>query len=78
MSGKLRLVDAEKVIKVLKRVGFEVRRQKGSHVILKNTSGKVVVIPVHSGEKIGRGLLLKIIRQAGMSKEEFLKSLDEI
>ena len=62
MSGKLRLVDAEKVIKVLKRVGFEVRRQKGSHVILKNTSGKVVVIPVHSGEKIGRGLLLKIIR----------------
>jgi len=38
----------------------------------------VVVIPVHSGEKIGRGLLLKIIRQAGMSKEEFLKLLDEI
>jgi len=45
MSGKLRLVDAEEVIKVLKRVGFEVRRQKGSHVILKNASGKVVVIP---------------------------------
>jgi len=78
MSGKLRLTDAEKVIKVLTKIGFEVKRQKGSHVILKNSEETIVVVPVHKGEKIGRGLLLKIIRQAGITKEEFLKLLEEI
>ncbi len=78
MSSKLKLTEAEKIIKVLRKIGFEVKRQRGSHVILKNSEGTIVVIPVHNGEKVGRGLLLKIIRQAGITKEEFLKLLEEI
>ncbi len=78
MSAKLRMVDAEKVIKVLTKIGFEVKRQKGSHVILKNAAGTVIVVPVHPGENIGRGLLLKIIRQSGITKDEFLQMLDEV
>lgn len=35
-------------------------------------------MPVHAGEKIGRGLLLKIVKDAKLSKEQFLKLLDEV
>ncbi|WXG39257.1 MAG: type II toxin-antitoxin system HicA family toxin [Candidatus Freyarchaeum deiterrae] len=68
----LKPLPAEKIIRVLKKVGFEIVRQKGSHVILKNPEGRITVVPLHKGEEIGRGLLLKIIKDAGLKKEEFL------
>ncbi len=55
--------------------GFKVLRKKGSHVILGNEEGVIIVIPVHAGEELGKGILLKIIKQAGLSKEEFLKAI---
>jgi len=74
----LRPVSADKVLKVLTRVGFKVVRQRGSHIILKHPEGKLTVVPVHRGEDIGRGLLLKIIKDAGLTRGEFLKLLEEI
>ena len=68
----LRPLPADKVIKVLVRLGFKPVRQRGSHVILKREDGKVIVVPVHGGEEIGRGLLSKII------KEELLKLVEEV
>jgi predicted RNA binding protein YcfA (HicA-like mRNA interferase family) len=38
----------------------------------------VIVVPVHGGEEIGRGLLSKIIKDAGLTREEFLKLLEEV
>ncbi|MCS7366851.1 MAG: type II toxin-antitoxin system HicA family toxin [archaeon YNP-WB-062] len=73
----LRPLPADKVIKVLVKIGFKPVRQRGSHVILKRDDGRVTVIPVHRGEEIGRGLLSKIIKDAGLTKEEFLKLLKE-
>jgi len=75
--SKLRPLPPKKVIKALSKVGFVPVRQKGSHIILKNEEGVVIVVPNHPGEDIGRGLLLKIIKQAGLTKEEFLKLLEE-
>jgi predicted RNA binding protein YcfA (HicA-like mRNA interferase family) len=60
------------------RLGFKPVRQRGSHVILKREDGKVIVVPVHGGEEIGRGLLSKIIKDAGLTREEFLKLLEEV
>lgn len=74
----LRPLPADKVIKVLAKVGFKPVRQKGSHVILKRENGKVIVVPVHRGEEIGRGLLSKIIKDAGLTRDEFLKLLQEV
>ena len=74
----LRPVSADKVLKVLGSVGFKVVRQRGSHVILKHPDGRLTVVPVHRGEDIGRGLLLKIIKDAGLTRVEFLKLLKEI
>jgi len=73
----LRPISAEKLIKLLIRAGFKPVGQRGSHVILKHDDGRLTVIPVHRGEEIGRGLLSKIIKDTGLTKEEFLKLLEE-
>jgi predicted RNA binding protein YcfA (HicA-like mRNA interferase family) len=75
---KLRNVDAKAVIKALEKVGFSKVRQRGSHIIFKNPDGRVTVVPVHSGEKLGPGILSKIIRDASIKKAEFLKILEEL
>jgi predicted RNA binding protein YcfA (HicA-like mRNA interferase family) len=66
---------ATKVIKALSKLGFKIARKHGSHVVLKHPDGRLTVVPVHSGEEIGSGLLLKIIKDTGLSKEEFMKLL---
>ena len=44
MSG-LKPTSPEKVIKVLTKIGFEIKRKKGSHIILKNAEGVIIVVP---------------------------------
>lgn len=74
MAKTPRLTGKE-LIKLLKSLGFNVVRIKGSHHILKNLSGKVTVIPVHSKEMIGPGLLAKILADCEIRKEDLLKLL---
>ncbi|MDR2203091.1 MAG: type II toxin-antitoxin system HicA family toxin [Nitrososphaerota archaeon] len=66
---------AKKLIKVLTKIGFKTVRIQGSHVILKHPDSRLTVVPVHAGEEIGSGLLNKIIKDTGLSKEEFIKFL---
>jgi predicted RNA binding protein YcfA (HicA-like mRNA interferase family) len=73
----LRPVKARDLIKLLAKVGYVPVRQRGSHVILKHPDGGVTVVPVHSGEEIGRGLLAKILRDVGLSREEYFRLLNE-
>ena len=63
--------DVKEVIKLLEGIGFKKVRQKGSHLFLKHSDGRTTIIPIHSGEKIGSGLLSKIRRDAKLSKDEF-------
>ena len=72
---KLPTVTAKQVISVLKKIGFEIVRQRGSHVRLKHTDGRVVTVPVHSGQNLGKGLLRKILRDAELNTEEFINLL---
>ena len=73
---KLPTVKAERLIAVLEKVGFEVIRQRGSHVRLKHSDGRVVTVPVHSGQDIGKGLLRKILRDVELSREDFISLLN--
>lgn len=43
---------------------------------MKHEDGRVVTVPVHTGKTIGRGLLRKILRDANLTREEFLALLD--
>ncbi|MEM3377561.1 MAG: type II toxin-antitoxin system HicA family toxin [Candidatus Bathyarchaeia archaeon] len=63
------------MIKALSKIGFKIVRKHGSHVVLKHSDGRITVVPVYAGEEIGSGLLSKIIKDTGLSKEEFLKLL---
>lgn len=67
--------SARKVMKALPALGFEVARKHGSHVVMKHVDGRITVIPVHSKENNGVGLLLKIMKDAKLEKEEFIKLL---
>jgi len=72
--SKLPLLPWRDVVKVLIKAGFKVARQRGSHIILVKDE-YIVPIPKHMETK--RGLLLEIIAEAGLTREEFLKLLKE-
>ncbi len=61
--SKLPILTAQELIRILKKIGFEIIRQKGSHAFLAHEDGRTTVVPVHPGEDIGRGLLRKIIKE---------------
>jgi len=74
---KLPILSGRDVIKILSKQGFTVARQKGSHIILVKESKdgkKGVVVPNH--KEIDKGTLLEIIRQSGMTKEDFLQLIE--
>ncbi|MGK7941381.1 MAG: type II toxin-antitoxin system HicA family toxin [Crocosphaera sp.] len=73
---KLPNVTGKQLIEVLNKVGFRVIRQKGSHVRLRHEDGRVVTIPVHSGKMVGKGLLLKILRDAQLTKDDLIDFLE--
>lgn len=70
------MLTARRVIRALERAGFEVQRQTGSHVRLKHADGRVVTVPVHASQDVGRGLLRKILRDADITPADFLALLD--
>jgi predicted RNA binding protein YcfA (HicA-like mRNA interferase family) len=61
------------LLSVLKKAGFELLRVKGSHHFLRHEDGRSTVVPVHSGETIGPGLLAKILRDCDLNREQFQK-----
>jgi predicted RNA binding protein YcfA (HicA-like mRNA interferase family) len=67
---RLPILKSKQVISALQKAGFSFIRQKGSHARYKHEDGRVVTIPVHSGQDIGRGLLRKILRDAELTVEE--------
>ena len=57
--------------KILEKLGFEKIYGKGSHVRFKHSDGRRTVVPVHGNEKLGKGLIIEILKQIRLSKEEF-------
>ena len=66
-------LSGKELLKILKSIEFKVTRIKGSHHILKHKDARMTVVPVHSNEKIGPGLLIKILNDCKITKEDFIK-----
>jgi len=64
-----------KLIKAVGALGFVDMRQKGGHHYLKHSDGRCIVVPVHSSETIGRGLLSQILRDYKITIEELREAL---
>ncbi len=77
MPPKLPRVSGEQTIAVLQRFGFEVARQRSSHVILKKRISKEeeigCVVPLH--RELAIGTLRSILRQARITPEEFIENI---
>jgi len=76
MPPKLIRVSATEAIRALERLGFVQIRQRGSHIILKKQTpeGEVgCVVPLH--HQLAIGTLRSILRQAGITPEEFMEHL---
>jgi predicted RNA binding protein YcfA (HicA-like mRNA interferase family) len=65
--GKLPLLSGAELVSFLKKEGFTVVRQKGSHVSLRKGSFRTV-IPLHG--ELAKGTLLAILKQCGFSRED--------
>jgi predicted RNA binding protein YcfA (HicA-like mRNA interferase family) len=68
-------VTGGNLIAALERVGFRVLRTKGSHHFLRHEDGRSTVVPVHSGEAIGPGLLHRILRDCQLTADQLGKLL---
>jgi predicted RNA binding protein YcfA (HicA-like mRNA interferase family) len=68
-------LNGKELIAALKKVGFDVIRVKGSHHFLRHADGRSTVIPVHSAEDIGPGLIAKILRDCDLSREQLQEFL---
>ena len=75
MSRRLPILKARDILQALKKLGFFEVRQRGVHICFKHPDGRFTLVPRHSGEDVGRGLLRQILREINISPEEFSKLL---
>jgi len=66
-------IDGLMLIRILRKLGFEVIRIRGSHHFLRHEDGRATVVPVHAKETIGVGLFHKILKDCDLSVDVVLK-----
>ncbi|GCL43070.1 type II toxin-antitoxin system HicA family toxin [Anabaena sp. FACHB-1250] len=72
--SKLPIISGLECVKALEKIGFVVDRQRGSHIILVREEPRTTIsVPDH--KELDRGTLRGIIRQAGLSVDEFIELL---
>lgn len=73
---KLPRISGRECARVLSKIGFYLKRQEGSHMILRRDAPFAqVVVPDHP--ELDRGTLRAIIRQAGLSVDDFLRLMHQ-
>jgi predicted RNA binding protein YcfA (HicA-like mRNA interferase family) len=69
-------VTSREAVSILKRLGFEEIRQKGSRLTLRHSkTGAACTIPIHSGETLAPKTLQSILKQAGVDVDKFAKEI---
>ena len=71
--SRLPIVSGEKVCKTLKKIGYHIDHQTGSHIILRNEFEPYHRLTVPNHKEIARGTLKAILRKAGLTVEEFIE-----
>jgi predicted RNA binding protein YcfA (HicA-like mRNA interferase family) len=56
-------------VKAFRQLGYEVDHQTGSHIILRHSSQRRLTVPNH--RELAKGTLRALIREAGLTKEQF-------
>ena len=70
--GTTPVLKPSEVADILRKLGFEMVRQRGSHQQFRDTKGRCTTVPAHQGRDIAPPLLRQIAKDIGLSMEEFL------
>lgn len=68
---KIPLISGQGLCKILKKIGYAIDDQRGSHIILRNENPPYRRLTVPNHKEIAKGTLRSIIRQSGLTLEEF-------
>jgi len=71
---KVPLLSGREVVKIFRRLGWDVARQQGSHIILVK-EGNIATLSVPDHHEVARGTLRSLIARAGLTIEEFSNAL---
>ncbi len=78
MIDAINPLPARKVIRALENIGFRQIRQKGSHLFMRHPDGRTTLITIHPGEKIGKGVIRKIINDVELTRDEWFELIADI
>jgi predicted RNA binding protein YcfA (HicA-like mRNA interferase family) len=70
----LPLLKPSQVVKAFENLGWEIARQKGSHIIM-TREGHIATLSILKHKEIARGTLRGLIKRAGLSIEELIESI---
>lgn len=68
---RLPVADCKKMESILLHLGFQAVRRKGSHVFYRHPDGRTTTLPHHPGRDLARPLIRQILREIGLSPEEY-------
>ncbi len=76
--NRLPALDFKTMDKILRRLGFEQIRQKGSHIFYRHPDGRTTTVPNHPGRDLARPLVREILREIELTPEQFAAELEKM
>ena len=67
------MISGDDFVRAIRKIGYEWDHTEGSHMILLHPSRRRLSVPRH--RELGRGILRRLIEQAGLTREEFQELL---
>ena len=78
MSTKIPIVKVKILEKLLFALGFEAKRQRGSHIFYRHPDGRYTTLPHHGNQDIGRPLTRQILREIDLTPEQYTEHLKKL
>lgn len=78
MSTKVPIVKVKLLEKLLFYLGFEAKRQCGSHIFYRHSDGRYTTLPHHGNQDLGRPLVRQILREIDITPEELIEILKKL
>ena len=75
---RLPIVNASQMEKLLKHLGFEAVRRKGSHVFYRHRDGRTTTLPHHKGRDLARPLIREILREIELTPDQYVEHVGSI
>ena len=75
--SKIPIVSVKILEKLLLLLGFEAKRQSGSHFFYRHADGRYTTLPHHGNQDLGRPLIRQILREINLTPEQFIDLLNK-